>query len=366
MLLREQSQIRLTRSQIQQGPPDDEEHARDLLVGVGRTFRTTGTIEGMGLSENIKRGQLLNLEAVKGEMLEALPGHLGDDGSGQHDLTGLVNLFPQVGQLVHEFERSARHDDPDLLRRLQDAQVALDQVKRDLGAPESLSEPTRLYLDLFTRELQTMLETCHEAGGSSLGAKSVSNQTMTGLRDAPVDESMQEAMDRIDGSTFDREHKDQAKQILTLAGQIMARSKEPNLPMGDRLRMTGELDSLSQEFSRILTDQNRDIDGTGQRLIHELRDLDFEMDTGVVSTFQFDGEPVPGELAREFGTAMKAVGIALETSDRGLRLDEDDIRELTGHINTLGRFIVEYKGPLSTPLFDELARLQAYVEQARG
>jgi len=75
---------------------------------------------------------------------------------------------------------------------------------------------------------------------------------------------------------------------------------------------------------------------------------------------------VPRDLARQFGPALKAVSIALETRDRGLPLDDEDLEELPKHTKTLGDFIVAYKGPSSMPLFDELTRLQGYIEEARS
>jgi len=136
--------------------------------------------------------------------------------------------------------------------------------------------------------------------GRQVGMSDTSRELVS---DRPVDDHIQGFIDWVRTAPFDDVAKAEVEVILTLAGQIMARSGDPELPMSDRLRMTGELDSLQLELSRILTGQMPNTDGTGQQLIYDLRELGFDMDTSrLVSTFK-DGanrcrETSPASSAR--------------------------------------------------------------------
>jgi hypothetical protein len=177
-------------------------------------------------------------------------------------------------------------------------------------------------------------------------------------------------IDGIRTSTFDDDAKVQLEQLVSLTGKLMIAASNPDTPIGDRLRMAGELDSLHSQIGSLLTSQGDNVDGGGQELIRALRTVPFKPDLGDIAGMfqQHDRTDIPddpGRVSELFGT----LGVALESLDRGLPLIPEERQELDQLVEDLDNFL-EFIGPrpgFEAPvndLINEIGRLkQAILNQ---
>jgi hypothetical protein len=337
----------------------------DFMMQIGRAAQLHQTIVAAGLPESdTTRFQGTYNDIMNTTILRQL-GLEGDRVPEQ--LMGLVDLIPTMCQLGVEFAKPGPVD-PRLLGKLQLSIAAFEEIKRTLGQQDGLQGAVKDTIEFFERELSDMSKMGRE--GQNPVLRHISDVTAGHIQDPRVKDGGREWINDLEALPFlteDQEAKAKAALILAQAGKIILRMDQPDLPIDVRLRMAGELDSLSSEFQTTIrgwSGRLEEDDVAGREALNRLQRLSLTPDLGDLKGIfrQINGTEIPDEPGN-IDEAFRELGRNLEMMDRGLPLLDDEVSELKEQLEYLEGFGKDY---IPAPgLRTQFQRLMGEVKRLR-
>lgn len=352
----------------------DTTQTLELMHVAGKIHRLGETIRNLNLPDPEKSNLLHALDEIG--LTSTIVRNLGVSGRVPQEISRFVQQIPAISQLAVEIAEG-RQGDPDVLRRLQSCLVAFDEMKRDVRALEDPPEQTLQMLEFFEDKLQSMTELSRNSQRPTHVDGLVSELTHGHLQDPRIGEPGQRFIDDLGKLPFlqqDRVAQAKAAQILDLAGRILVKSTDLDLPLNIRLRMAGELRSLETAFRELIGDWPGRIDPNdeaGQDAMARLTQLNFEPDLSDVQRNLRQMLNMNNEVAMlEVPELLRDVGAALEAIDRGLPLDQLRVKEEDGiaRVAELAGYLVDDHRPIPgtepgyARLKSEVERLKQFVD----